>query len=259
MKRLLFILIIFFLNGCATTTKMAINKSFDPIPLDISVKVYSENEKLPLGIDKQEIGTIRIGDSGLSINCSYKKVIEKAKNKARKAGGNCIKLTEVLEPDWTSTCYRIKAIIYRINARTIERINKNISISITTIAVLDFDGKNVSRMDATIVSDFIRSALIKKRLYQVVDRNNMEKILSEQGFQMTGCTTEDCAVRVGHILNIKHVIIGNLSKLGNVYFVQGDIVDVESGEIINSQTVKSYSVDQLDVAAKELIEMLFSM
>ncbi|GAI47655.1 unnamed protein product, partial [marine sediment metagenome] len=68
-----------------------------------------------------------------------------------------------------------------------------------TIAVAEFAGKNVSAMDASVVSDFVRNALVETGKYKVVSRGNMEQILAEQKFQATGCTDQECAVQIGKI------------------------------------------------------------
>ncbi len=125
-----------------------------------------------------------------------------------------------------------------------------------TIAVIDFEGQNVSAMDAVVVTGFLRTALVNNAFFEVTDRNNMEKILGEQGLQQTGCTTEDCAVKIGNLLNVQKIVIGNLSKLGDTYYATANIVDVETGKIVISDRVKSHSQGELDVAMETLAKRL---
>ncbi|MFC2091236.1 CsgG/HfaB family protein [Elusimicrobiota bacterium] len=125
-----------------------------------------------------------------------------------------------------------------------------------TIAVIDFDGQNVSSMDAVIVSGFLRTALVNTGAYTVVERKNMEALLAEQGFQMTGCTTKECAVQIGKILNVKKIVKGNLSKLMGIYYITADIVEVETSQIKVSKRVKSASGEQLANAVDDLADML---
>lgn len=125
-----------------------------------------------------------------------------------------------------------------------------------TIAIIDFEGQNVSSMDAIIVSGFLRTALVNIGKHTVVERKNMESILSEQGFQMSGCTTKECAVKIGKILNVRNIVKGNLSSLMNVYYITADIVDVETSQITVSKRVKCLSGDQLATAVDELAKKL---
>ncbi|TLX73072.1 hypothetical protein E9993_16565 [Labilibacter sediminis] len=62
------------------------------------------------------IGTLDIGDTGFTINCSYEKVIERAKMEARKAGGDAIKITRHVRPDLWSSCHRITAEILKLES-----------------------------------------------------------------------------------------------------------------------------------------------
>ena len=48
-----------------------------------------------------------------------------------------------------------------------------------TVAVIDFEGQNVSAMDAADVSGFLRTALVNQYVYKVLDRKNMESVLQE--------------------------------------------------------------------------------
>jgi hypothetical protein len=121
-----------------------------------------------------------------------------------------------------------------------------------TVAVIGFEGQNVSSMDAVVVSGFLRTSLVNMNVYKIVDRKNMENLLAEQGFQMTGCTTEECAVKMGKILNVNKIIIGDLSKLMGVYYVTANVVDVETGQITISKRVKSATGAGLADAVDEL-------
>ncbi len=76
------------------------------------ILVFDLNKEIPA--TAKTIGQFKIGDKGFTTDCQYQRVIEKAQEKARKAGGNAIQLTEVKEPDIWSTCYRIKGNILSI-------------------------------------------------------------------------------------------------------------------------------------------------
>lgn len=126
------------------------------------------------------------------------------------------------------------------------------------IAVADLAGKNVSAMDAAIVSDFLRTELVKTRVFTVLDRQNMERILGEQKFQMSGCTSDECAVRMGKILNVQGIVVGTFSKFLGTYYINVSFVDVETGEIIAAEAVECSSGKELPNAAKDVADRLAS-
>ncbi|MBN2406146.1 MAG: PorV/PorQ family protein [Elusimicrobia bacterium] len=120
------------------------------------------------------------------------------------------------------------------------------------IAVAELDGKNVSAMDAAIVSDFIRTELVRTQSFKVLDRQNMERILEEQSFQVTGCTSEECAVQMGKILNVKYMAVGSFSKFLETYYINVSLVDVETGEIVGAESEECSSGKELPLAAQKI-------
>ena len=71
------------------------------------------------------------------------------------------------------------------------------------IAILDFQADGVSKSIARRISELIRTEMINTGKYIVIERNQMNIILKEQGLQQTGCTDENCAVQVGKLLSAK--------------------------------------------------------
>lgn len=64
--------------------------------------------------DAKKIGTLKIGDNALTINCDYEADIQEAKDKAKAMGGNLVKITRLIAPAFISKCYKIQADIYYV-------------------------------------------------------------------------------------------------------------------------------------------------
>lgn len=120
------------------------------------------------------------------------------------------------------------------------------------IAVTDLTGQNISAMEAATVADFLRGELINSDKFIVIERSNMEKILSEQSFQQTGCTDAECAVKMGKLLNVNSIIVGSFSKLLGIYYINVRLIDVEQGVGILAETAQCNDETQLFTAVKEL-------
>lgn len=105
------ILLTLLLSGCASTIRTTSTSNYPPTPNNEPIIVYGLNDAIPS--NTKNIGTIKIGDSGFSIDCGWNQAIEKAKRECRRIGGNGIKLVSVYEPDFSSTCYRITAYVIR--------------------------------------------------------------------------------------------------------------------------------------------------
>lgn len=113
MKRIFFLLTIVLSVSCATriSTNLA-TKKYEKLAEENQIIVLEKNDVLPE--ESEFIGDVKIGDSGFTTDCGYNKVVADATNAARNAGGNILQITEVKKPSVLgSTCYRIRAKIYR--------------------------------------------------------------------------------------------------------------------------------------------------
>ncbi len=108
----IFLFLFLTLVGCTPTVKSRLqNTSFPPLASADEVIVLTQGESVPQ--NSSFVGNLKIGDSGFSTDCGYETVMENAKKAAQKSGANIIELTEVKVPSMASTCYRIKAKLYR--------------------------------------------------------------------------------------------------------------------------------------------------
>lgn len=132
MKKLFFGLFTVLLASCSAKVTTSLQKSFSALNKNEEVFVIGITDDIPASAI--ELGSIKIGDNGFSTNCGWEAVIEKAKNEARKAGGNVLKITEHTLPSLSSTCDQIRAKILRVeNINDLTNIksktNKNIDSS----------------------------------------------------------------------------------------------------------------------------------
>ena len=102
------------------------------------------------------------------------------------------------------------------------------------IAVLDLEQIGLTPQEATILTQRLTTKLIAIDRYQVVERNNMDKILKEQKFQNSGCTDSECAVEIGQLLNTDFIILGSVNKFGSTYAVDARLIDVGLGKSLIS-------------------------
>ena len=102
------------------------------------------------------------------------------------------------------------------------------------IAVLEFEGKGISQLEASTLTDRLRSYLVASGSFLVIERGKMDEILKEQGFQLSGCVSSECAVEVGELLGVRRMITGGIGKIGKTFTLDVRVIDIESGEIIES-------------------------
>ncbi len=99
--------------ACSPKVKTKLTQHYPALDFRAEVIVLGIAEETPPSAI--EIGTVKIGDTGISTNCGWDVVIEKAKTEARKSGGNVLKIIEHIPPSMLgSTCDRIQAKILKI-------------------------------------------------------------------------------------------------------------------------------------------------
>ena len=101
-----------------------------------------------------------------------------------------------------------------------------------TIAVMNFEAQNTAAGDAAVITDLLRNEIVRQGAFNVVDKTNMERILAEQTFQQTGCTSQECAVKLGKILNVRFLVVGTFGKALGRYVLSMRVVEVETAKII---------------------------
>jgi len=123
------------------------------------------------------------------------------------------------------------------------------------VAILDLEPIDVEESMVKVLSDYLRTALAKTEKFTVVVREDMDVILKEQGFQLSGfCTQTECAVEIGQLLGAEKLFIGTLGKVGDTYSTTLKLFDVETGKMERSETelCKKCSKDELFISAENL-------
>ena len=139
-----------------------------------------------------------------------------------------------------------------------EEVSQDLAEGKKTVAILDFEGRGISEMEAATLTDRLMSEMVNTDAVIMVERNQMDEILQEQGFQQSGCTTAECAAEVGALLGVENMVSGSFGKLGNTYTIDSKLFSVETGATIRSVS-KTYKgeVDGLlpviEVVAWELV------
>jgi hypothetical protein len=64
----------------------------------------------------------------------------------------------------------------------------------------------------------------------------MEEILTEQGFQHSGCTSDECIIEIGKLIGVRLMVAGRVGKLGKLYTLILRMIDVQNGKVIRTAT-----------------------
>lgn len=105
--------------------------------------------------------------------------------------------------------------------------------SLAVLGVRDMTEKMQTAQTDLLVS-FLENAFVNYGNVTVVDRQNLEKIMEEYKYQTSALVDEETAVEIGKLSGADAIAIGNLSKLGDTFYLHLKIINVESGAIIGS-------------------------
>ena len=130
----------------------------------------------------------------------------------------------------------------------------------STIAVAEFDGQDLSASEIAGVTDFVRTGLVKTNSFDIVDRRNMEAILKEHEFQQSGCTSQECTIKMGKLLNVQKMVTGAIVQLDYEYIITANVIDIETGKIVVSERInspeKKQFADNCDELAQNIADRL---
>jgi hypothetical protein len=118
-----------------------------------------------------------------------------------------------------------------------ETENLGLSDKKIQIAVIDLNGIGISNSDALALTNRLISELFLTQRYTILERDRISEILQEQGFQQTGCTSSECLVEMGKLLNVEQIISGSVGKIGTYYTIDLRTIDIQSGRILVAANV----------------------
>jgi TolB-like protein len=118
----------------------------------------------------------------------------------------------------------------------------------SSVAILDFnniDGKQsiLGRYFAEQTSNY----LFRNSKLKIIERLQINRVISEVNFGMSGYVSDESAIRIGHMLGADAVVLGTMTKIGNRISVNIKIVETETGTLLSSGTT--------EISGEEYIEM----
>jgi len=131
--------------------------------------------------------------------------------------------------------------------RSAERITADLKAG-SRVALIAFESPN-DRISGHILEE-LAGALFDRGI-EVADRQNLEYVMGELDFQMSGYVSDESALSIGKFLGAQMVITGQLRDVGDGYRFQVNAVNVEDAT--------RGSVTRLDVRNDHVMQNLMSV
>ncbi|MGL1903904.1 MAG: PDZ domain-containing protein [Fibrobacterales bacterium] len=135
------------------------------------------------------------------------------------------------------------------------------SKQVPSIAVLQFESSSIDSSQSEIITSLIESELIKTKMFKILERQQMNKILGEQGFQSSGaCNSTDCQIELGQLLGVDQICTGSIGKVGNTFILTAKLIDIQTSTITKSgnATTKGYIDDLISESIPKVVAQITS-
>lgn len=123
------------------------------------------------------------------------------------------------------------------------------------MAVLPFMDTNKQAREegyGEAVSGMVATGLINANLFRVVERSEIERIMKEQAFQLSGAVNAETAKKIGELYAVDYLLFGSVAKFGQILETDIRMVDTETGEAILASSANAQS----ELAVRNMVEDL---
>jgi len=117
------------------------------------------------------------------------------------------------------------------------------------LAVLEPAGKGLSADDQwmlSLIQGSITGDFNKFSGMTIIDRQNLEKVMSEWKEHTSGKYSDADYVKIGNLTNASHILTGNISKTANAFMIEFSVTDLQSGVRKASYSPKPVSLLALE-------------
>jgi TolB-like protein len=136
----------------------------------------------------------------------------------------------------------------------IDNLLINVGDEKISIAVLSFEttaGRSEARGLGEAATILLNQNLINIPNISVVERQRLQNIIEEIGMSQAGLTSDE--IEVGHLLNVEFLIAGAVADLGNRFLIAARLVEVETGNILQSASIEIPSNSFISVSSELVV------
>jgi len=131
----------------------------------------------------------------------------------------------------------------------------SVNAQATRIAVLDFKaGVGVAQSDVDGISAILITYLNNN--FTIVERTQIDRVINEQRFQRSSLTQQEM-VRIGQILNVAKIVIGDVNLLGGQYNLDVRVIDVQTG-VTEATAGETFQIGNIRPVTQRLAQTLSS-
>ena len=130
--------------------------------------------------------------------------------------------------------------------------------SVIRVGVVEFDEKNdIGLQNAgIIVAEWVVTEFQQLGAYEVEERLFLEKVLEEQNLMLAGIIDEEQAPEIGKLYGVDAILTGSVMRVGDEITVTGRIINVKTGTVMKTASVRTMSIGNLQTEVTVLANAL---
>ena len=135
----------------------------------------------------------------------------------------------------------------------------SVALAEDTVAVMPLrEGPDAGLTDGELIYEYVLSALVRTRRYEVIDYRQRESLLEEIRFSLAAVSEMDDEIRAGRLLSARYVMIPFVSRLSGEYHVMLKIVETETGRVIHTEMGSAPTESALPTTVEQTVTSLVS-
>lgn len=95
---------------------------------------------------------------------------------------------------------------------------------------------DVRPIEKSMIRGEMTKAIASQEGYSAFSRTDIDQIMKEQNFQSSGMVDDNTRKRIGALQGVDFVCITKITKEGNAYYLEANLVDIETGQISSPAT-----------------------
>lgn len=104
-----------------------------------------------------------------------------------------------------------------------------------TLAILNFNtDQTLNPAQVASFQQRLSSFAAEAQEWVLIERNQMDVILNEQGFQQSGVCEKECQIEMGRLLGADLLVMGSIARMGKQWSITASLVDVASGKVLRT-------------------------
>ena len=100
------------------------------------------------------------------------------------------------------------------------------------------------------IAEFLTTSLVNLTYFDVVEREQLKKIIEEQSLSQTGAL--EAAQKIGEIMGVDVFIAGSVTQLGDLIEIDSRLIDIITGKVITAQNVSAEGLQKVRGSVNEM-------